>query len=460
MLRSITRGGVALAAAAIGVAGMSLATAGSAGAVVPNASLIIGSGSQTSYDTMNTLSTLFNTAPGCDLTASTAIPLTLNCGTASTTTGTPGGAQGYNVSAENPYNDFTVQAPPVGSGNGATQLIDAGKGTPDTAVDYARASSPKGDTTDNRVAYATDGVSWITFNKVAGTATAQAKVANMTATDVKAIFNGTLSCTVKGVAYTMDWICEGAKTSSKIDVYMSQTGSGTYSTWQGYTGITKGSAGGGVTGANSEAAWPASVSAPACTLGAISCHSNLFENQMSFISQQPDAANAIYFFSYGKFLTNCPGKNSKTLHCRGTAANTFATLGAIDGIAPSTTTIAGTGPGTATFPVTRQLYNNYNNSHATVPSSQATLNFTSELGFLCKTGTSSDINPYTGNSYRYDIEAAIKSQGFSPLDVNGSPFNEIPSGTTLTYPAVLTDTAYTAIDNANTSSGYCLVTNG
>ena len=54
MFRSLfsRRGAVALAAASIGVASLSLAAAGTAGAAVPNASLLIGSGSQTSYATM------------------------------------------------------------------------------------------------------------------------------------------------------------------------------------------------------------------------------------------------------------------------------------------------------------------------------------------------------------------------------------------------------------------------
>ena len=64
---------------------------------------------------------------------------------------------------------------------------------------------------------------------------------------------------------------------------------------------------------------------------------------------------------------------------------TYTTLGKIDGITANQATVQGTGGGAGvTFPVTRGLYNVYNNSTALVPSSQATLNFTSEYGFLCK----------------------------------------------------------------------------
>ncbi len=446
MFRIISRrGSVAMAAATVGLAGMSLAFAAPAGATGtvsgPNASLIVGSGSQTSYDEMTALGSLFNSAPGCDLTAATAVPLVLNCGQTPTASGTAGGEQGYNVSAENPYNDFSVEAPAIGSGNGATVLQNAGAGSATSPVDFGRASSAKGNSTVNRVKFATDAVSWTTFNKVGGVATAQAKITNMSGTDVKAIFLGTQTCTISGVTYTMDWKCEGAKVSSPIKVYMAQAGSGTYSTWSGYTGLTSNTSGAIALAGN----------------GSSATHTNLFENQMAYISSQADAANAIYFFSLGKFTTNCPGKTSKVKHCTGTPANDFVNFGAIDGIVAAQGTVQGTGGGAGvTFPVTRGLYNMYSNSSATVPSSQAALNFVSEYGFLCKAGTGTDINAYTGNSYRFDIEAAIKAQGFFPLDVSGAPFSE----GTVTYPAVLTDAAYTAIDPTTPTNGYCLVSHG
>ena len=451
MFRSkLTRGGVAFAAATMGVATMSMAFAGTAGATGTatgrSATLIIGSGSQTSYDEMTALSTLFNSAPGCDLTASTAVPASLDCGQASHTAGTVGGEQGYDVSAENPYNDFAVQAPAIGSGNGSTALEASGSGSPTQTIDFARASSAKGTSVSNRVKFATDAVSWVTFNAVGGVKTNQAKITNMTTAQLQGIFQGTgVPGCVGGQYSNMDWYCLGAKAHSPIDVYMAQTGSGTYSTWQSFTGITSNTAGGGVTNAGMEQGG-----------GTAASHSNLFENQMSYISQQSDAADAIYFFSLGKFTTNCHGKNGKKVVCAGTAANDYVTFGSINGISATQSTVQGTGGGAGvTFPVVRGLYNNYLNSSAAHPSSQATLNFVSEKGFLCKSGTSTDTNPYTGNSYRYDIEAAIKAQGFFPLDVSGSPFAQ----GTVTNPAVITDTAFTAIDGDGTS-GYCLVTHG
>jgi hypothetical protein len=466
MFRSLfsRRGAVALAAASIGVASLSLAAAGTAGAAVPNASLMIGSGSQTSYSTMTSLSDLFNGAPGCDLTAATSLPLSLNCGTSTTTAGSVGGEQGFNVSGENPYDDYTVQAPPVGSGNGATQLIDAGANSPTTtpAIQYARASSHKGNTTDNDVEYATDGVSWTTFSKTAAGATNQAKITAISLANLSAIWLGTESCVIGGVTYNMDWKCLGAKSSSPIDVYNAQTGSGTFSTWSGALGYS-GATPAGITCSACEAGWtPADVTADG---PAAAAHSNLFENQMSTIASRPDAADAIYFFSFGKYTTTCPGaklkKDAYTAVCAGTPKADSTVLGAIINgsgtTVPATqTTIQGSGGGAGvTFPVTRGLYNLYNNSSATVPSSQATLNFVSEDGFLCKSSTTTDIDPQTGLSYRSEIEAAISANGFFPLDKSGAPFAQ----GSVTFPAIISDPAYTAVDGSG-STGFCLVTNG
>ena len=472
MFRSLftRRRGVAVAAATIGAASLSLAFAGSAGATAypdnaGNASLIVGSGSQTSYATMTSLADLFNGSPGCDLTASTSLPLSLGCGTSTTTPGAAGGEQGFPVAADNPYDDYAVNAPAIGSGNGATALQNSGAGTPTQRIDFARYSSHKGNTTVNDVEYATDGVSWTTFNKVNGVATAQAKIVNISLADLTAIWNGTQSCTItKGkttTTYNMDWICEGAKVSSPIDVYVAQTGSGTYSTWQGKLGFST-TTPGGVTGPSSEAGWQANGGSAGTQ---VSAHENLFENQMSTISSQVDAKDAIYFMSLGKFTTTCTGKSSKAITCAGMAhPNTLTTFGQINGITADQSTVQGTGGGAGvTFPVTRGLYNSYSNSSAVAPSSQASLNFIGEDGFLCKSSTVAEMDPQTGVSYRSEIENAIDSNGFFPLDVSGAPFAE--GAGSLANPGTVTDAQYAANDNGAgntgaTGNGFCLVTVG
>ncbi len=532
MFRSLfsRRRGVALAAATVGVASLSLAFAGTAGAATypdnaTNASLLVGSGSQTAYSTMTALGTLFNGSPGCDLTASTSTPKnvagTLGCGTTPYANGTPDGEQGYNIAGENPYNDYTVQAPAIGSGNGASALEAAGSGTTGIAqIDYGRASALKGNATVNDVAYAIDGVSYVAFDKIADVQTAlyKDKISSLTIGQIKAIWNGTETCTfgtgATAVTYNMNWNClmnplptttaKAALDSYPIDVYDAQTGSGTYSTWTGsgaadYSAGTNGLTTPGITCGACEAGWVPSGGSSGTQ---VSAHSNLFENQMSYIAQQPDAADAIYFMSYGKFTTTCPAAHDQQeagtsnykdeAVCAGTVPNTatgtakdtyvsFGELTPSSGGAPisaSEATIQDAVSGaTGAFPVTRNLYNMYNNSSATDPSSQASLNFIGEDGFLCKSSTEADVDPQTGVTYRSEIEAAIRAQGFFPLDTGGSFFNEGIG--TLPYPGAYTDTGYEANDVSNTftiggttyvntgassglgsGEGFCQVTNG
>ncbi len=436
------RGGVAVASSVLGVAGLTLAMSGSAGAA-PNASLLIGSGSQTAYSTMTQLGDLFNNSPGCDLTASTSLPLSENCGTTSFAAGSAQGEQGFVVAAENPYNDYTVQAPAVGSGNGLKQLQ---QGTPGSLnPSYARSSKGTGGTTaENFIAYATDGVSWTTFNKIGATKTNQAKVATITTSNLQAIWNGTLSCTVKGVAHTMDWICLGAKKSSPIDCYVAQTGSGTYSTWQGFLGFAN------PAGCDTAANEKGDTGDP----NVVTDHENLFENQMSFIAGRPDAADAIYFMSFGKYTTTCPAGK-----CAG-ATSDLTTFGEINGVKATQSSIQGTGGGNGvTFPVTRDLYNVYNNSSAGAPqtqATQATLNFAGEQGFLCKAKTTTQTDTITGVPYRGEIEAIIEGQGFFPIDVSQTPFAE----GALTFPGTITDAGYSVNDGTSGANGFCLAKNG
>ena len=261
---------------------------GTAGAA-PNASLLIGSGSQTSYATMTSLSDLFNGAPGCDLTASTSLPLALNCGTSTTVAGDHRRRAGLRHLGREPVR--RLHHPSTGRGLGQRRHPAHRRrcGKPDDDRlhhHFSRASAHRRATPrDNDVQYATDGVSWSTFSSVAGVKTAQAKVTNITLANLTAIWLGTLSCSVKGVTYNMDWICLGAKVSSPIDVYNAQTGSGTYSTWSSTLGYS-GAAPAGITCAACEQGWVANGGASGTI---VTAHENLFENQMATIAAQPDA---------------------------------------------------------------------------------------------------------------------------------------------------------------------------
>ena len=444
------RRGVAVATVALGISGMSLAFAGTAGAatfLAPPA-VISGSGSNTAYDMMTALGTLFTQSPGCDLTASSANPLTLQCETGTYTVGGDG-ENGANAAAENPYNDVTFQYPAIGSGNGVKQLYTAGS----TPINYARSSAnpanSHGETGQNYIEYAIDGVSWLHFTEVSGVKTDTDKLNNISETDLEAIYEGTQNCTVKGTHYTMNWICEGAKKAAPIDCYVAQTGSGTEKTWAADI----------VGGADA---------APCLndeSVGTAASHSGLFENEVSAMFttggtwDNGDAADAIYYFSSGKYaLENVKGV------LPGTPAKTVTGLGEINGITADQTTVQGTtGDGVpGDFPVIRYLSNVYNNTSTGTNglATQPTLNLVSEYGFLCKAGTNTDIDPLTGASYRSEIESTIAANGFFPIDTHiGTTFSE----GSLTTRASITDPLYREIDPNYTStdpSGYCLSVNG
>jgi hypothetical protein len=409
---------------------------------------------------MQVISDAFNSQPGCDITSSIAFSAELNCGTSTFASGTPLGEQGLTIGSDNPYNDYTVQQSPIGSGNGATQELAQGQqGIPN--AQYFRASSPKGNATVNRVAYAIDGQSWISFSELKGVKTSHSKVLDISLAQLNAIYGDTLSCTIKGVTFHEDWKCLGSKTSAHIDCYNAQTGSGTYSTWTGSTNVPS-------------AAYVQGTSVPACAndeaSGTAASHVNIPENQMAsiFTSANNDAANAIYYFSYGKFTTVCP-----LGVCQGTtgATKTLAALGEINNRVTGVPTVIGATSIQSTnlstqWPIIRFLYNDYNNTSSPLPASQATLNFTSELGWLCKASTASETDPNTGGTERATIEAAIEKGGFLPIQPNGvdAPFATGSNAPSYLFPATLTDPGYVANDGSNGattgSTGFCLVTIG
>ena len=109
------------------VAGALSVPAGAAGLKNPANTTIIGSGSATTYNMMQSMDLLFNQSPGCQqfvefpaapkgqpLDYSCTGPQTINPGTL------PGGESG--PGAENPYNDISVEEPQIGSSSGVQQL--------------------------------------------------------------------------------------------------------------------------------------------------------------------------------------------------------------------------------------------------------------------------------------------------------------------------------------------------
>jgi hypothetical protein len=284
-------------------------------------------------------------------------------------------------------------------------------------LDAARSSrAPKSSDLQglNFVAYAEDGVSWFHWTEVGTTATPSASVTNIPTATLTAIWEGTEGCTVSSVTYTMNWICLGG-TNAPIDLYIAQSGSGTESTWASLLGLPS-------------SGFPYG--------GELSNHV-IFENETSSIIANGDEADAIFFFSYGKFKTDCPAAGADG-YCgaepAGWAGGKVA-LGQINGITVNQSTINAQLPGapdpSGIFPGDRLLYNVYSDGEnsAHIPTATtATLNAVSEDGFLCKPSTSTDVDPNTGATYLSEIDAVIKAQGFFPLpleieDGNGAANN-------------------------------------
>ena len=473
----IRRRAVAMASVAV-LSGMSLAFAGTAGAADPNpsATLFQGSGSQTTYSLMVQESDLFNLAYGCDLTASGNDTVNENCGTSPVAPGdaqvntTNVGENGLPQALENPYDDYTVQAPEVGSGAGVNQLNNSGAGFHPA---YARSSgSPaasNGNATDNYEAYAVDGLSWTAFGAKGSALYPAHYVPTLTLGQLGQVWAGTVpSChkTVNGVSTAIaanNWACLDPASSltttvygvvhQPIDCYIPTGGSGTAGTWALAFGYNKNETTGNCLSTE--------------THGSAASHINVTENQMATIANgkvngivNNDQKNAIYFMSYGKFKFTCTGitaaKTSPltpiTGKCGGATAYTTV-IGDITGgspvktLSPSASDIQGLGGGAYSagneWYVLRNIYNVYANSTNANPTNQAALNFVSEYGFMCKPGTVGDFDPATGVPYRTEIEAKIKTQGFFPIDTSIlKPFHE----GSLSNPAIITDSFYKDVD--------------
>jgi hypothetical protein len=454
-------------------------------AYLPPASLIIGSGSQTTYQVMDALGDIFEQSPGCDLTNTTVNQLALQCSTAdgssgvSDVAGTVGGEAGLPVGDVNPLDDYYANAPGTGSGNGRNQAISTTPvllGGPDGIgafnTSFARSSSYSANADLNYVGYATDGVSWVSEASIGGAPTAHSNVTDISKANLQAIWEGTLSCTIDSATVTMDWRCLQVASgvtvggsADPIDCYTTQTASGTYSTWQGFIGFTK-NVNPPCSSAANEAGDPGDVNVT-------TDHNNLTENEMGVVDHASDAANAIYFFSYGKFADTCntnvvtvgTGRNLSQTQatCNGQAANDVTQYGSINGILASQATIQGTGDDSGvTFPDPRVLYNAYPNTSAPNPASPATLNFIGAGGFLCRADMNTEIDPNTGASYRSEIESAIDNAGFFPLDINPTT-DQFTTPTIINVPSMSEGgTDYYPASTANQAgghAGYCTAKN-
>jgi len=370
------------------------------GAAQTTAQQILGSGSDTTYNMMVALGTVYNNSAGCEVIASPQVK-DFSC------TGTP------LISAnENYFHDVVSEAYPIGSGGGVGQLCS--KGLAGTAnIDFAR-SSRVPISTDctglHFVAYARDGVSWECFPtfKLAGCGGATG-VTNLTTSQLKAIF---VTCT------TTTWSQVGGRAATPITVYVPQGNSGTGVTWAAFLGVNL--AAGAVL---SNCLSPGSNGSP----GAPGSHVS-FENTNQYIIANGDQKTAIFPYSIGVYTQTYGSSNGTKID--------KSELMSINGVTPTPANVTN-----QTFPVLRDLFNVYcagdptnKNLCGTAKKSPAWVtNFVGEQGWICK-GESShndlngkpDTDPITGAAYRTksavgkspngEIPDIIRSQGFVPIE--------------------------------------------
>ncbi len=345
------------------------------------------------------------------------------------------GEQGFTTwGNENPFNDVLVEDPPIGASNGIQQLEDQGTHAtganshgsainvaPLDAASSARApaltsgSSAGDDKGLNFVAYAQDAVDWLHWTVAppdgtsgTPTATPSAAVANLTTTQLASIY-GNQGCTAGATTYTTpNWACYGG-TAAPISIYIANAGSGVESAWVTLLGL--------------KGTYPFGGEDPAHVI---------FQNETSSILANQDEADAIYFFSYGRYQTLCAP--NPTL-CAGKGST--IKLGEINSVKVKGKTITAQLPGSTKvpFPGDIFLYNVYSDGSNPdiAASSPATLNALSEDGFLCKPSTATDVDPNTGVTYRTEIDQVITAQGFFPLPLeveNGQTVSGGGYGTT------------------------------
>ncbi len=427
--------GVSLAAGALTLGAFAVP----AGATLtgPANTTMVGSGSATTYNMMQDMDLLFNQSPGCQEfvafpSATTPQPLDYSCtGPQQTTSSGIAGAI-----PENPFNDISVEEPQIGSSNGIAQLEDQGAhgagatsgGVPINVANnqnFARSSRALSSSDLkglNFVAFAQDGVPWFHYTKInATTKTPSSAVTNLTQAQLESIYNGTIS----------NWDAVGGA-NAKIVVFAAQEGSGTQSTFKTFLGFDP-----------SAATNPVNCYVPSG--GAKTCvgPANILENedaeilpnaftsaQAGFVNNNPYwgktktatttqiKKDAIFFFSFGKFAEQC--KVAAT-DCGGSPLHGFVNaLGEVNGIAATEATIL-----EGTFPVDRFLYNVYSNGSNSnlVTTDAATVNYVSEIGFICnpnkgKSTPAVDLN--TGATYISEIQSVIENNGFFPLSAGGS----------------------------------------
>ncbi len=405
-------GGGAASAAALMV-GATLVYAGPNGTGGgPTAEKILGSGSDTDQIAMMHLDGLYMVSEGCAKFTSTSKPLDFSC-----IAPDPAGT----ITTENYEHDQLSEADFLGSSIGIKQLCT--QGVAGTAyIDFARSSrAPKaGDCTGlHFVAYARDGISLEAHSD----GTVNSGIFNMANTDP--LCTGLGYCLtqtqVKGIyanCTITNWSQVGGQNLT-IQIYTPQSGSGTRAQFETFLGI-------------------ADSSVCITADGQPSSHFNVPENQNTGIAST-DTNTFIFPFSYAIFHTEV-----------GTGGG--YSLAAIDGVAPSSSTIGCiTGVGCTIFPYSRYIYNVVCTAVTAPPAAPAcgnapghlvttkTADYVGEEGWICKPGANENAawvgnqnvpaldtrsqsphstSPHYGANWATLISKKITARGFAPLAID------------------------------------------
>lgn len=347
--------------------------------------IFFGAGSDTTYDLMSRLDVLYNGTAGCATNAPSGQSTPLN----GVCVG-PQGAPAPDIRNENYDHNIAASYFPTGSSTGVSQLRQQGLAGVNQ-IGYAR-SSRGPQASDGQglrfVAFARDALTWVSFPNVAGSNSRG--VTNLTISQLRAIF---VQCTIKDwrqlkdPSFTLpaDYTGTGAS-DQPIVVYSANGGSGTRATWDGFVG------------GNSTSCIPAALKDDNRDNG----ERVVFENDAKPIANSPDAKNAIFFYSYGRYEQN-GGEGSIKGQIEGVTA-TPASLQA-DAATP--------------FPFARNVYNVYRvAASATAPASNAAvLDYVKEdTGFICKPNDQHAVDPLNGVNYGLLVERTIRSAGFVAIN--------------------------------------------
>jgi len=425
------------------------------------ATMIYGSGSDTTYTMHESLAAIFNRAPGCVLQAVTPViqQYNMDCNPEINALG-GSKAPGFANYDRDLVSDYYF----IGSGGGRSHVAGWNQGTLGySQADYFRASSSGAPTDGRSIAFARDALAAFTFDTVqtgisTNVATPGSLVTQLTAQQVKDIWQGTTKCwasiklslsnltdvadgtntayitagkfdevkwaalaaaAASGAGYNKD--SDSYKACVPIAVYTVPTSSGTRTAWDTLAA--------GATGAGELYQSLADPFTGVAFTNDEKLARTISENNASPIANRIATpgintdlvTNAIYFYSIGKYTTalgGLDGDGNPRLSGNSTKQTGFtdrlfnAQRDGVGGALPvlaTSVSIASTDAAT-NYLYARSLYFGYQYPN------QATRNYLDPLnGFLCSTKTDSMTDPINSFNVRDEIETAILSSGFIPL---------------------------------------------